>query len=88
MENEKPSTSMMVPLPDKDSIGSHSSLNSLQLTTNIIKDNDSSNESEGLNLENSNLIQEEVYKMSSDIKFLLKEVEDVKSSVNNIICRI
>ena len=83
MENEKPSTSMMVPLPDKDSIGSHSSLNSLQLTTNIIKDNDSSNE-----IENSNLIQEEVYKMSSDIKFLLKEVEDVKSSVNNIICRI
>ena len=83
MENEKPSTSMMVPLPDKDSIGSHSSLSSLQLTTNIIKDNDSSNE-----IENSNLIQEEVYKMSSDIKFLLKEVEDVKSSVNNIICRI
>ena len=74
---------MMVPLTAKDSIGSHSSLNSLQLTTNIIKDNDSSNE-----IENSNLIQEEVYKMSSDIKFLLKEVEDVKSSVNNIICRI
>ena len=75
-------------LPDKCIIGSNSSLDSVHLSKNENKDNDSSDECDNLETLDSEFIQKEVCKMSSDMKKLLRDVEELKSSVYNLVIRI